>query len=72
MVENFIDSEIEKLIDNDILLIYIKFIGYIDLVLFCLYCIVFIYDCKINKMVDIYVIVFRLNRVYENIEIDFF
>lgn len=72
MAENSTDSEIEKPTDNDILLIYIKLIGYIDLVLFCLYCTVSIYDRKTNKTVDIHAIVFRPNRVYENIEIDFF
>uniref|UniRef100_A0A8W8JI24 Uncharacterized protein n=1 Tax=Magallana gigas TaxID=29159 RepID=A0A8W8JI24_MAGGI len=72
MAENSTDSEIEKPTDNDILLIYIKLIGYIDLVLFCLYCAVSIYDRKTNKTVDIHAIVFRPNRVYENIEIDFF
>lgn len=44
MVNNFIDNKNLRVIDNDILLIYIKLFGCIDLVFFCLYYGVFLYD----------------------------
>lgn len=70
--ENSTDSKKLKSTDNYILLIFIKLFGCVDLVLFCLYCAVSIYDSKTNKMIDTHAIVFRPNRIYENIEIDYF
>lgn len=72
MAENSTDNENLRSTDNAILLIYIKLFGCVDLVLFCLYCAVSMYDRKSNQMIDIPIIVFKPNRVYENIEIDYF
>lgn len=72
MAENSTDYENLRSTDKAILLIYIKLFGCVDLVLFCLYCAVSIYDRKSNRMIDIPIIVFKPNRVYENIEIDYF
>uniref|UniRef100_K1PXJ5 Multiple epidermal growth factor-like domains 6 n=1 Tax=Magallana gigas TaxID=29159 RepID=K1PXJ5_MAGGI len=44
MAKNSTDNENLRSTNNDILLIYIKLFGCIDLVLFCLYCAVFLYD----------------------------
>lgn len=72
MAKNSTDNENLRSTDNDILLIYIQLFGCVDFVLFCLYCVVSIYDRKMNKMADSHAIIFRPNRVYENIEIDYF
>lgn len=72
MAKNSTDNKNLRSTDNDILLSYIKLFGFIDLVLFCLYCGVSLYDRKSNQMTDIPIIVFKPNRVYENIEIEYF
>lgn len=72
MAKNSTDNENPRSTDNDILLIYIKLFGCIYLVLFSLYCAVSVYDRKSNEMIDIHIIVFKPNRVYENIEIEYF
>lgn len=72
MAENSTDSKKLKSTDNDILLSFITFFGCVDLVLLFLYCAVSIYDRKTKKTIDTHPIVFIPNRVYENIEIDYF
>uniref|UniRef100_A0A8W8JGL9 Uncharacterized protein n=1 Tax=Magallana gigas TaxID=29159 RepID=A0A8W8JGL9_MAGGI len=72
MANNSTDNKNPRVTDNDILLIYIKLFGCIDLVLFCLYYGVSLYDRKSDQMTDIPIIVFKPNRVYENIEIEYF
>lgn len=58
--------------NDDILLIFIKLIGCVDLVLFCLYCALYVSDRKTIQMADTDVFVPGNHRVYENIEINYF